>query len=302
MIRLDDDGFDGLRCLYEKVAPSPGANLKTERASSVSQFQYARETRGESTVTLAAPAVSLPLVEPKPPPSPSPVPAPLELPLAEATPLVPPVLPLALDAASPGSLEARPEAPAARSRLGLFVVAALIVVAVGGGTIALLKGAGAEPTTPIAPAAEPSTAAPVTPATTSEGPSSIESALAMAGVAGPSGEGLRPDETFPGAFEAGDVGPRISSEAALASLVERAKRCTGRLVVTGHTCNLGTESENRVLGMRRAEEVVRILVKGGISESRIVADSAGQSEPVSSNDDEAGRVKNRRVVVECRAE
>jgi OOP family OmpA-OmpF porin len=43
------------------------------------------------------------------------------------------------------------------------------------------------------------------------------------------------------------------------------------------------------------------MVERGLDSGRIAAASRGESEPIASNDDEAGRALNRRVEVECAA-
>lgn len=68
--------------------------------------------------------------------------------------------------------------------------------------------------------------------------------------------------------------------------------------VDGHTCNIGTDNNNCILSSRRANSVVRFLVKqGGIAMNRLVARGFGKSVPVVSNDTEEGRRQNRRVVL-----
>ena len=68
------------------------------------------------------------------------------------------------------------------------------------------------------------------------------------------------------------------------------------LVVAGHTDAQGAFDYNVTLSKRRAAAVVAALVgQHGIAASRLTAFGAGMAAPVASNDDEAGRSKNRRV-------
>lgn len=68
------------------------------------------------------------------------------------------------------------------------------------------------------------------------------------------------------------------------------------LVVAGHTDAKGAFDYNVTLSQRRAAAVVSALVgQHGIAASRLTAFGAGMAAPVASNDDEAGRSKNRRV-------
>ena len=66
--------------------------------------------------------------------------------------------------------------------------------------------------------------------------------------------------------------------------------------VVGHTCSKGSDQYNMDLSKRRAVSVVRYLEsKHGISSLRFTAMGKGMTQPVASNDTEAGRSKNRRV-------
>ena len=65
----------------------------------------------------------------------------------------------------------------------------------------------------------------------------------------------------------------------------------------GHTDSVGTEEYNMSLSRRRAESVKMYLVeKFNIDASRISTAGYGKSKPVATNDTEAGKQKNRRVV------
>ncbi|HOP52272.1 MAG TPA: OmpA family protein [Synergistales bacterium] len=68
-----------------------------------------------------------------------------------------------------------------------------------------------------------------------------------------------------------------------------------RIEVQGHTDSQGSDDYNLDLSQRRAETVVEYLSLFGVAEDRLTARGYGESEPVDTNDTEAGRVKNRRV-------
>ncbi len=69
-----------------------------------------------------------------------------------------------------------------------------------------------------------------------------------------------------------------------------------RILVSGHTDNIGTPEYNMILSQKRAQAVVDYLVKGGIDPLRLEAKGYGETRPVVSNDDEKdGRALNRRV-------
>ncbi len=69
------------------------------------------------------------------------------------------------------------------------------------------------------------------------------------------------------------------------------------LVIIGHTDQVGSASYNQALSERRAEAASRYLISQGVSSGRIATRGLGESEPVASNETEAGRAGNRRVEV-----
>lgn len=75
--------------------------------------------------------------------------------------------------------------------------------------------------------------------------------------------------------------------------------CDGVLVVTGHTCATGPEEVNLAVGLARAEAVRSALIALGASPETVVARSAGEAEPVASNETAAGRAANRRAEITC---
>jgi len=69
------------------------------------------------------------------------------------------------------------------------------------------------------------------------------------------------------------------------------------LVIIGHTDQVGSSEYNQGLSERRASAAARYLVSEGVSGSRVGTRGLGETEPVQSNDTEAGRAANRRVEV-----
>ncbi len=67
------------------------------------------------------------------------------------------------------------------------------------------------------------------------------------------------------------------------------------LVIEGHTDNTGDEQYNMNLSSERAITVKTALTAQGIDPSRIIARGLGESAPLASNSDSAGRQRNRRV-------
>lgn len=70
-----------------------------------------------------------------------------------------------------------------------------------------------------------------------------------------------------------------------------------RILIWGHTCNLGKESKNIELGMQRAEAMRKLLISAGCPINRVMARSKGSSEPLVPNTSEANRQKNRRIEI-----
>jgi OmpA-OmpF porin, OOP family len=68
--------------------------------------------------------------------------------------------------------------------------------------------------------------------------------------------------------------------------------------VAGHTDSRGSEALNQDLSARRAEAVLKYLRDAGVTNT-LTARGYGESEPIASNDTEAGRQENRRVVLKA---
>lgn len=69
------------------------------------------------------------------------------------------------------------------------------------------------------------------------------------------------------------------------------------LVIIGHTDQVGSAAYNQGLSERRSAAAARYLTAQGVSGARIATRGLGETEPVASNDTEAGRSANRRVEV-----
>lgn len=71
-----------------------------------------------------------------------------------------------------------------------------------------------------------------------------------------------------------------------------------KIYIVGHTDNIGNFEYNMELSKKRGEAVAKELVeKYGISKDRVRAFGVGPLSPISSNDTEEGRKKNRRVEI-----
>jgi outer membrane protein OmpA-like peptidoglycan-associated protein len=65
--------------------------------------------------------------------------------------------------------------------------------------------------------------------------------------------------------------------------------------INGHTDNVGSAADNLVLSENRAKAVVNYLKSHGIDGKRLLYKGFGDTQPVSTNDTEEGRAKNRRT-------
>lgn len=69
------------------------------------------------------------------------------------------------------------------------------------------------------------------------------------------------------------------------------------ILVEGHTDNTGTGSENKALGLRRANTIKDLLIQAGIPYMNIQVDAVGSDRPIGQNATEIGRAINRRVEI-----
>ena len=101
-------------------------------------------------------------------------------------------------------------------------------------------------------------------------------------------------------FETGQTNVNLTTEerekvAAITKYLDNVSGST--LQVEGHTDNVGSRTINVNLGLKRANFIKEYLVKNGIDASRITTTSKGPDVPVSSNETEVGKAKNRRSII-----
>ncbi len=70
-----------------------------------------------------------------------------------------------------------------------------------------------------------------------------------------------------------------------------------RLLLMGHTDNIGDKSKHFNFGKYRARKLRDVLLEYGIEKRRIKTDSKGSSKPLGSNNTSDGRYQNRRVEI-----
>ncbi|PIR20693.1 MAG: hypothetical protein COV45_03840 [Deltaproteobacteria bacterium CG11_big_fil_rev_8_21_14_0_20_47_16] len=80
----------------------------------------------------------------------------------------------------------------------------------------------------------------------------------------------------------------------IAALIQQSPELK-KVLVEGHTDNVGGEKLNQQLSEERAKAVVDSLVTRGVSANRLTSRGWGMSKPLTSNSTEDGRAKNRRV-------
>ena len=68
-----------------------------------------------------------------------------------------------------------------------------------------------------------------------------------------------------------------------------------KVLIEGHTDSVGTDEYNQQLSEARANAVRTALLERGVSDSQVSAVGKGESFPVATNDNPAGRQQNRRV-------
>jgi outer membrane protein OmpA-like peptidoglycan-associated protein len=68
-----------------------------------------------------------------------------------------------------------------------------------------------------------------------------------------------------------------------------------RVLIEGHTDNVGSDQNNQSLSERRAQSVQAALAQRGVALSQITSLGKGENFPIASNDNDSGRQSNRRV-------
>ncbi|HET7463257.1 MAG TPA: OmpA family protein [Longimicrobium sp.] len=97
-------------------------------------------------------------------------------------------------------------------------------------------------------------------------------------------------------FNSSDVLP--AGRENLRQLAQSLQRYPGtEVLIVGHTDNVGSDAYNMTLSQRRADSARSYLVSMGVPGERIRTAGRGESEPVASNESEAGRQQNRRVEI-----
>lgn len=99
-------------------------------------------------------------------------------------------------------------------------------------------------------------------------------------------------------FETGKSTIKAESQSIIDELYKMlSNNPTLKIIVEGHTDNVGNAASNKTLSEQRALSVKTELVNKGISSDRIKTVGYGQDKPIDDNSTDAGRAKNRRVEI-----
>jgi len=97
-------------------------------------------------------------------------------------------------------------------------------------------------------------------------------------------------------FDTGAATLRSGADASLDRLATVLKEQSDRKVlIEGHTDNVGSDQSNLGLSERRAQSVQASLIERGVERSQVSAMGKGENFPIASNDTAGGRQSNRRV-------
>ena len=99
-------------------------------------------------------------------------------------------------------------------------------------------------------------------------------------------------------FASGSVAPtRLASEFYGQLARQMSKGGGKRILIVGHTDDVGDSAANAQLSERRAEAIGKLFSANGVAASQIYYQGAGETLPIANNRDESGRARNRRVEI-----
>ncbi|MGU3524338.1 type VI secretion system protein TssL, long form [Enterobacteriaceae bacterium C23F] len=100
-------------------------------------------------------------------------------------------------------------------------------------------------------------------------------------------------------FDSGSVQVKPEMTAILGRVATEIRRVNGEVLIVGHTdatpINKPGIRNNQALSEQRANSVAHLLISAGIPASKIRIEGMGERQPLQSNQDAAGRARNRRV-------
>lgn len=97
-------------------------------------------------------------------------------------------------------------------------------------------------------------------------------------------------------FEFDSATLTMGAEQILADVAEKLRANENvRVRIEGHTDSVGSAAYNEQLSQERADSVADYLASQGVARDRMQTTGYGESQPVATNDTDAGRAENRRV-------
>jgi OmpA-OmpF porin, OOP family len=96
-------------------------------------------------------------------------------------------------------------------------------------------------------------------------------------------------------FDTGKATLQPASDGPLNQVLQVLQDDSLKVLIEGHTDNVGAPAANQALSEKRAQAVRDWLAAKGIAADRLTAKGYGASKPVTDNNTDEGRAKNRRV-------
>lgn len=99
-------------------------------------------------------------------------------------------------------------------------------------------------------------------------------------------------------FETGKSTIKPSSYASLNQLAEfLIRKKTQKILIAGHTDNVGDPAANNMLSLNRAETVKKYLKSKGVPVELLKAKGYGDTKPIADNSTDSGKAQNRRTEI-----
>ena len=96
-----------------------------------------------------------------------------------------------------------------------------------------------------------------------------------------------------------ESGKDIIKDVSFPSLEELAnlliKKGEWKIIIAGHTDNVGSAKTNLILSKKRSQAVADYLEQRGVDAQRTIVQYFGEEKPVADNNSKEGRQQNRRV-------
>ena len=97
-------------------------------------------------------------------------------------------------------------------------------------------------------------------------------------------------------FESSKAVVLPASKPVIDQIADVMKRCPAmKIEIAGHTDSTGSAELNQVLSKDRAEAILELLIKTGLSVDRAKAAGYGAAKPIADNESPEGKAKNRRI-------